>query len=412
MKIIKSFLIVSLLTLGLLEITAFIYFNFISNDKENLNIYINKRAATDKYKFFDEIGLVLPSPNLKIYHHTEEFLDIFETKDILNKGIGFFDDGIDEKKIKAVAIGDSFTRGVGSIDNLKNGWVELVEKYHGEIDLINLGNLGIGINDQKYGYDKLAKIIDHELIIYNFFAGGDYIDNINDKVNSLFIEKKSKILSPFEIQLMVKDFNKRHGYKHYMEYLMNSNGKYRFYSYYFILKIFDYLNIKKVINTYKFDYELPGSEARLNVVDDELYSYHKSLIKKIRCINEKYCVKENDIFENQEVLKKIIKNSSDKINEFYKESIANGKKFILVIHPSSRNFYPKKTNVNYNDLDNEMIKILNKDIPIIDLKKYLREVEKDNPEQSIFYKFDGHYTTQGYDIVSKIISKNLKHFLN
>ena len=59
-----------------------------------------------------------------------------------------------------------------------------------------------------------------------------------------------------------------------------------------------------------------------------------------------------------------------------------------------------------------MIKILNKDIPIIDLKKYLRVVEKDNPEQSIFYKFDGHYTTQGYDIVSKIISKNLKHFLN
>ena len=37
-------------------------------------------------------------------------------------------DWVDEKKYKAVAIGDSFTRGVGSIDYLVNGWVELTEK--------------------------------------------------------------------------------------------------------------------------------------------------------------------------------------------------------------------------------------------------------------------------------------------
>ena len=171
-----------------LEITSFIYFNYVSNDKKKLEIYINKRIGTDSYKYFESVELVLPKPNIKIYHYTDEFVDIFKTKDILGKGIGFFDDGINNRKIKAVALGDSFTRGVGSIDNLKNGWVELLEKQHKDMDIINLGNFGTGILDQKYSYDQIKHLINHELIIYNFFAGADYIDNLDDKSYSYFIK--------------------------------------------------------------------------------------------------------------------------------------------------------------------------------------------------------------------------------
>ena len=54
----------------------------------------------------------------------------------MNKGFGLFDDGIDkDRKHFAVAIGDSFTKGVGSGDNLKNGWVELTEKKLKDIDI-------------------------------------------------------------------------------------------------------------------------------------------------------------------------------------------------------------------------------------------------------------------------------------
>ena len=159
MKLFKNTIISLILTFVLLEISSLIYFKLISNDKENLNNYINKREATDQYKYFSDIGLVLPKPNISVYHYTNEFVDKFRTKDILNNGVGFFDDGIDDKKIKAVAIGDSFTRGVGSIDNLQNGWVELVERQSEELDIVNLGNLGIGINDQKYGYNQLQNLI-------------------------------------------------------------------------------------------------------------------------------------------------------------------------------------------------------------------------------------------------------------
>lgn len=411
MRYLKSFLILTTITFIFLEAAAIVYFKFISNDKKNLETYINKRIATDQYQYYESVGLVLPKPNLKIYHNTSEFTDIFETRDILNRGMGFFDDGIDNKKIRAVAIGDSFTRGVGSIDNLKNGWVELVEKNRGDIDIVNLGNLGGGINDQKYGYDKIKNLIDHELVIYNFYSGADYIDNLNDKSVSYYIMKKSKTLSYSQIQEMIKDLNKRHGYKHHLEYLKDNNFK--SYAFYLILKVVDYLNIKKIINTweYSFKYDLPDDDARLNVVEDELYQYHSNKPKKIRCIGEKYCVKENIIFQNEDVAKKIILNTANKINQFFYETIEKNKDFILIIHPSSRYFYPEKTNINYSILDVEMINQLDNRIKVIDLKKDLIKFDKKNPEKKIFYKYDAHYTIEGYKIVSEIILKNFKKIL-
>ena len=81
--------------------------------------------------------------------------------------MGFFDDGID-KKIRAVALGDSLQEGLVQ-DNIKNGWVELVERNHGNMDIVNLGNLGSGINQHKYGYENLKNLFNHELVLYNFF---------------------------------------------------------------------------------------------------------------------------------------------------------------------------------------------------------------------------------------------------
>lgn len=406
MKLIKNLSVILFITLIFLEITSFIYFNYVSNDKKKLEIYINKRIGTDSYKYFESVELVLPKPNIKIYHYTDEFVDIFKTKDILGKGIGFFDDGINNRKIKAVALGDSFTRGVGSIDNLKNGWVELLEKQHKDMDIINLGNFGTGILDQKYSYDQIKHLINHELIIYNFFAGADYIDNLDDKSYSYFIKKKSKELSNSELDRMIKSFNKMHGYKHHLEYLKDT--KFKSYSIYFFLKVVDFLNVKNILSTYDFEYVLPEHEARLNLVDDELYKFNDLKIRKLRCIGEKYCFTENEIFENEDLSMKLVKNTSNLINEFYYEAVKEGKKFILVIHPSSRYFYPNKTNIDYNKLDSKMINFLDKKIMVIDLKKELKKIDKKDQNLKIFYKYDSHYRIEGYKAVSNIIFNNLK----
>ena len=90
----------------------------------------------------------------------------------------------------------------------------------------------------------------------------------------------------------------------------------------------------------------------------------------------------------------------------------NQKNFILIILPSSRQLYPNETNIDYNTLNQELIGQLDKKIKIINLTNELKEIDRKNSEINLFYEYDGHYTIEGYKIVSNIISKKLKQILN
>ena len=407
---IKYFLFSLFFSFLFLELTSLIYFK-VSGEENKLDLYKNKKDGSLRYKYFNSVGLVLPLPNTKVYHYTSEFTDVFETKDILKNGIGFFDDGIDSRDKTFLAIGDSFTRGVGSGNNLKNGWVELSENNLKDIDIINLGNLGQGINQQKYGYENIKKIFDYDGVIYNFFSGGDYRDNLDDTSYNYYLKRNFENLDEESIQKIVDNFQSNHGYKYHMEYLSKNN--FRPYSMYLILKFYDLLVSNGVFSGHKhIGHELPVNEVRLNFVSNELFLLkNKTEISKI-CL-EQYCLINNKIFEDKSNKNKIIANSIEKINNFYLDILNNDKKdFLLIIHPSSRNFFTKETNINYNYLDEELMKGLNKNIKVLYLKKTLDAFMDNNSQIKIFHKHDGHYTPEGYRIVSEHITKFLSLNLN
>ena len=79
------------------EIIFFFYFKF-NNIDEKIKNYKIKKISDESYKFFSDLGLVLPLPNKKIIHITKDYVDIFETKDVLKQGFGLFDDGINKNK--------------------------------------------------------------------------------------------------------------------------------------------------------------------------------------------------------------------------------------------------------------------------------------------------------------------------
>ena len=403
--IFKSFIFILIFFISS-ETASFVYYKHLSNDENNLKNYKKKREGNLNYFFSREIGLVFPKPGINIVHYTSEFVDNFKTKDILFKGIGFFDDGIDNKKIKAVAIGDSFTRGVGSIDNIENGWVEIVERKLPNTDIINLGNLGKGIIDQVYGYNKIKKFINHDLVIYNFFSGGDYLDNLDDKNYNEFLNKNMNTFSDKKIQEIVNDLQIRHGYKFYLEYLIET--KKPFYSIYFFLKIIDKLIIEGYLPQKNFKYNIPLEELRTYAVEDNITNLLKYNQTKKNCKYE-YCFREDSLLENINYRDIIINHSVKKINELYK-NIANEKKeFLLIIHPSSRNLYPNVTSVNYNDIDQELINKLNKRIKIINLIDIISKNHNDlkTKDLKIFYKYDGHLTPEGYKIIADFIAKKI-----
>ena len=218
------------------------------------------------------------------------------------------------------------------------------------IDIANLGGFGPSIHTQKYFYDQLKKFIDHDVIIYNFFSGADYIENLDDRSFQYYIKKKSKQVNPDELQNMISDYNKRYGFKYHLEYL--NSDKYKFFSVYFLLKVYDLLIIKDFLNKRDFQFKIPQSEARLNLVDDDLYkeisfnySSKSKLKHKVSCPKvAAYCYRHSYVYDNKDFSNKIVDNTAFHINNFYNE-VKHHKKFILIIHPSRRNFYPELTEI-------------------------------------------------------------------
>ena len=416
----KIFYILTVLfLLGLLEVFAYTYFKF--NDVKNLENYIEKKRGLNGFSYFEKLGIVAPRPGTKKIMNKPEFKDEYIAKDVFKNGVGIWDNGIDNKKqIKMLAIGDSFTVGIGAIDPVNKNIYSLIESNNKKYSILNLGGMGKSINDQKYFFNKVEKFTNYDYLIYNFFSGGDFTDNLNDFSSSFYIKNIAKNFEEDELQKFINKLNQSVGYKYYLEYLINNDIK--FYSVYFSLKVYDLIILKlnqnfriDILNYGRDNFEnYPRDIGRLGVIPEKIFKLYSESKKTWEPIcQKKYCFEHEQIFEDPIKRDIIIKNSSNLINSFYKETVEKDKSFYLVIHPSARNLYNTSfTKVNYNKINEELIKNLNKGIKIINLSDYLRNYEKENPNEVIFWRKDGHYTPKGYEISAKFVESELNKLLS
>ena len=415
----KIFIILIIFLLGgIFELFSYFYFKL--NDLENLKNYNEKRKGNLGFVYNKDYGIVVPKPGTKKVLNKSEYKDEYIAKDIFKKGIGIWDNEIDLKReVKMAALGDSFTVGIGAIDPINKNIFSLIEQNEKKFNIINLGGMGKSINDQKYFYDQIKKIIEHDYLIYNFFAGGDFTDNLNDYSGSFYIRNIYKNFSDKELQNFINKLNITNGYKYHLEYLANNDFK--IYSIYFGLKIYDMIILQtnyyfrsNILNYGKNNFKkYPQDLGRLKTVSDSNYQLYTESKKtwKIIC-QKKYCFEHEVIFENKQKKTKIIKNTVDLINNFNKETINDKKSFILILHPSARNFYSKKiSKVDYNEMNEILINNLNKNIKVINLSKYLINYQTLNPDEVIFWKRDGHYTPRGYEISSEFVKEKLKQII-
>jgi len=412
------------------EIIFFFYFK-VNNIDEKLNNYKIKKISDKSYKFFSDLGLVLPLPNKKIVHLTKDYVDIFETKDVLNQGFGLFDDGINKnRKVFSVALGDSFTRGLGSINNLENGWVELIEQNLDWLDIINLGNLGGGIPLQKYGYDKIKHLIKHDLVIYNFYTRRGFYENLIDISPVKYIEKikKEKNLNTEQIQEIINKLNRSTTYKPHLEYLSDKTF-FKSYTLAFMLKfilLLDFNNLlpknllpQYITGKYEFHDEVFSEKSRLFLVPDEMYELKNKFVDSHKIIKKR---KFNifNINKDIELMNKIILHSAKMINQFYEEVELSGRDFIFVILPSKNDIYyslyddviDDKDKINYKLFIDKLKNEIDEKIKVIDITDDIINFVKNNPKIEIYYSNDNHFNIKGYSLVSKSISKKLKQFYN
>lgn len=373
--------------------------------------YLQIMRSVNNYEFNHILGMASPIPGTTIFQVTEEYVDQYQVKEIA--GFGVFDDGINPDKEKVIlALGDSFTRGEGSLDNLSYGWVEIVENKLKNTDIVNLGYLGSGQIQQIRSYHRIKDKLRHDMVMLNFFGQGDFYDNIKKHYDgNNFIEDLPR---DADKDAYLRKLLTAMNYRISLEYITKFHP--RSYSVWLLLKVYE-----KFVSRFP-----PGSD---------LDKFYNALLRTIQERNERFipaklskllpdkwgCEELPDArfafcyepryyrVQDQSIAERLAKYSADIINAFYRQLKDENKDFLLIFHPSKEEVYLYNHKDSSYDFDFMRLKFesyLDKDMAVFDLVPGMRK-RASQINDPFFYRENGHYTQAGYSAVAELIYEYL-----
>ncbi len=409
-------------------------FKFDSGSKAYLQDYVDRKRSISKITVNTDRNLIGYEAGTTVVAFNREFTDRYKVWFDDKLGISLFDDGVQkEKKFKGIVVGDSFARGVGAGSILAN-WVELVEKNLGDVDLLNIAGNGDGGAAYRRNYHRVADLHEHQFVIVSYYLGNDFWDTLReDSRQSLILDAEG------DLRESVKSYLYANSYDTGCERLAR--------------KPFELFTIKVVIQVLRERYNWArtafrkflqpcpaGHEAvKPNWVHDRLARYQKvkkerdkrffqaidalftdakMFPDKVRPVQENillsgrlYYISDYDL--NRLLADRLAQFSAKAINRFYRELSDEGKRMIVIFHPSKTRFKEKELKKYFPNLDTSYAKdqlagYLNPKISVIDLMQKLKLYPK---AERLYWKIDGHYTPEGYSTVSEIISRDLKNII-
>lgn len=457
--------------LAFLEGSSYLLLRAFYDIDTKVNAYAHIVKSADYLTFDYEIGRIVPIPGKVIYAGLGEFTNRFETYGIPGLRAGFYGDGLNpDARYRVAVIGDSMTRGAGSVDNLKFGWVEMAERLVPNVDLVNLSNLGAASKAQLRTYKKIMPYIKHDTIFLNFSTGDDYVNEAFGGMDGSDYRNLVPLLLPPNYN--VEDFLKKSQIA-----LVYNAGCEQIAS--MPVKSYAHLVISKTVSSlwqglYQAIPELfptcpaHGPGARRDIPDSisQTEKLMDSGVSKIRhrympsipddlkdiSIESRISVVNNvrfvipDHFTDTKSASYLAEVAAANVNEFFRWAVGNGKKLVLVIHPTkeevyfdliksnklrprtfslagvvsalkqvfgissgSKERYFKKLDLSKIDVDltREQFKSkLDPDIPILDLTSPLRRIAKKS-DVFLYWRADSHYSPTGFLFVATLICHKL-----
>ena len=402
-----SILIISLVTLFEVISWGFLNFTPIGRDYRN---GVEALESSGNYRWYPSHRLFLPIPNSVITTPKEEYIDRFPTMPLPGLPGGFFDNGLINRPIRALALGDSFTRGVGSENQLKFGWVGLLENEVSWLDTVNLGNSGTGTLQQLNFYQRVAPYIRHELVLINFYTGNDFTENAEPFDWNIYLDtlnsENDATKTATGIQRALTKTNPRFAAADSCKFMSNT------------LKLYCYLyRIRVPVNDmedsyYISLYENIVKDSESSLVPREITLLARENIKNARLLPDLLAGKRIFIRQYQkdtEQAEKLANHSAKLVRVLVNSIKSHGAIPVLVIHPSAVEVYDFKRS-DLKDMG-YATKILKKSIPdslsVLDLTSILQNYASSDPSR-IYYDIDDHYTPYGYSIVAKEIGKFIR----
>ena len=465
-KKIVFYVIMFVVTLSTVEISSWILWIFVFDGDRYVYNYGEQYESAGRYVYNREIGMIFPEPNTEIVGFCSEWIDRYPTVPLGDLGVGVFDDGIDKKRpIKALAFGDSFTRGAGSFNNIKFGWVEHIENLIPELDVLNLGGQGTPSPEQQFRYYRgVADLLEYDLVILNFWTGGDFEENALPYDMNVLLKRLPDFIDATEF---LKRIQKEAVFDAGCDELLN--GFFRPYSFRLMGKILDKIpslpdwlcrvfpdcptaRKKKSITDSgnghfeRFKREIDARKAYISQppIARDIYNWlqkNKSLAYIDYHLGMRVTITATALDETWG--DKAAKYSARTINAFFNYAKERNKKFLLIIHPSKldifHNLFSNKTDprkllnrfflrhkintmigssislasfesvksINPEFRVDRLKAYLDKGIPVLDLAPFIRN-EALESSVPLFWAVDAHYTPAGYAIAAQGICRYLR----
>jgi len=475
-KLLFYFLSIGMLW-AFLEGSSYLLIRTFYDIDAKLNAYAEIIKSADYFTFDREIGRIAPIPGKVIYSGLGEFTNRFQTYGIPGLRAGFYGDGITpDARYRVAVVGDSMTRGVGSVDNLKFGWVESAERLVPNVDLVNLSNLGAASKTQLRTYKKIVSHIEHDTIFLNFSTGDDYVNEAFGGMDGT--DYRNLVPASLPPSQNVEDFLK----KSQIDLVYNA-GCEQIAS--MPVKSYLHLVISKIVSSLgqglyqAFPALFPtcpahGPAARRNipksiaetgkVMDDGIAKVRNryvpsipddlkdiSIESRISVINGVRFVIP-DHFTDSKSASYLADVAAANVNEFFSWASHHGKRLVLIIHPTkeevyfdliktnrlspgtfsvagivgamkqvlgissgSKERYFSNTDLSKIDVDltRDLFKSkLDPGVPVLDLTEPLRQIARKSGV-FLYWRADGHYSPTGYlHVATLICHKVLELFPN
>lgn len=401
----------TILILSICEGMSYLIWKHYLNMRLTYRYYSEIMKSANNYEFNKNLRMITPIAGTTIVYVTEEYVDKYQINKI--DGFGVFDSGINpDKKIVILALGDSFTRGQGSLDNLRYGWVAIVKNKLKNIDIVNLSYLGSGQIQEVQCYNKIKNKIKHDMVMLNIFGQSDFYDNIKKYYESSdFIDD---LPSTVDKDIYLRKLLRATNYRISLEYITRSPIK--SYTIWLLLKVYEKFvsrfppisSLSKIYNEHI--QAVQEQNERIIPVDikklwPDKWTYEKSQDGSSIFYYDQRFYRVVD----QAIAQRIAKYSADIINSFYRNLKDEKKYFLLIFHPSKEEIYlynQKDSSYDFDFMRKKFESYLDKDIPILDLVPSMRNMAH-KINDPFFYRADGHYTQAGYKAVAELIYEYL-----
>ena len=351
-----------------------------------------------------KLQLITPIPGRSTYRWTTEYFVTYHANSV--NGIGLYDNGISgRKRYGGLILGDSFTFGMGSLDNLRSNWVVQAEHMLPNTELINLGGFSKSTYDEIRTYHKLSATIPHQFVILNFFTGNDFDDNLTENFDFFRMVKDLNL----ETDALRIFCNGRVGdaYTISNAYLLHTPIQFR--SIWLTLKLYDLLKRTTSSGSSKpypkdiLEYHrkhatdgIPPELVALRPTKSDITRFEVPPIPLKFYLNRKLF-----LHEYQAQADKIVDHSAALITDFAKQLLLNKIHLWVIIHPSKEEVYlpgistANTANIKLDYARQRLALALSGTVRFLDLTDLLR---KDLSETAdlLYYPTDSHYTVAGY----------------